>query len=348
MNLTLAFIGYGNVGQGLTEILKDKKELLEHRYNFSFKIVAIADKAMGSVFHEKGLDPGQLLDIVRNKSKLTSYPGAATGWNSYQTIENCNADVIIEITPTDINSGEPATSHIKNALNAGRHVITTNKGPSALHHKEIVNLAAENSVHYLYEGTVMSGTPLFKTAEEGLAGTEILGIRGIFNGTTNFILSSMENGMSYQDALQRAQQLGYAESDPAADVEGWDVAAKLLILANVMMGSSLRLEDISVTGIKDFKETYIVEAKDEGRRWKLIGEISRHNGGLVASVSPQKLDTKDPLNHILYTDNAVTFQTDIMGPVTLIGAGAGRKETGFSILSDLLEMHRLTETHKNN
>jgi homoserine dehydrogenase len=192
----------------------------------------------------------------------------------------------------------------------------------------------------MIEGTVMSGTPVINLAENTLAGNDISAVKGILNGTTNFILTNMEAGRSYEDVLDEAQKLGYAEADPTADVEGYDALAKVTILANVLMGENVKPDDIPCKGITQITLEDIDKAKAEGKRWKLIGEVKREGGKVSASVSPQMVDLSHPLAGVMGAVNAVTFSTDLMGDVTVNGPGAGKIETGYSILIDMLEINR--------
>lgn len=340
MKFNLTFIGFGTVGQGLTEILINKKEFLKKEHDFEYSIVAIADILKGSIYDEKGLDPQKLLSLVKDTGKIDLYPGGIKGWDSLKTIKETNTDIIIEVSYTDIKTGEPATSHIKAAFEKGKHVVTSNKGPSALRHRELLEMAEKYRVFYKIEGTVMSGTPVINTALKSLAGCSINRIKGILNGTTNYILTNMEQGKSYEQALNKAQELGYAEADPTGDVEGWDALAKVLILSNVVMGGNIKIKDAEREGITKISLQDIEQAKKEGSRWKLIGEIDKRDGKIKTKVTPQKLPLSDPLANIMGATNAITFETDLMGPITIIGAGAGRTETGFSILTDLLDINR--------
>ena len=182
----------------------------------------------------------------------------------------------------------------------------------------------------------MAATPSIATGVELLAGCTIHEARGILNGTTNYILTQMESGLSYADALRQAQQLGYAETDPTADVEGWDAAAKVLILMAGLFGQRVAVSDLSVTGITGITQADIEDAKKSGERYKLIASATATGG----SVQPMRLPLSDPLAHVGGATNAITFSTDLMGNITLIGAGAGKLETGYALLADLLAIHR--------
>ena len=337
----IALIGFGTVGQGLCEILLSKQDYLKKQYDFEWEIVAVSDMLKGSLYAAEGLDVRAMLDLVRNGKSLEEYAGnAQTGWDALKTIRKSNADIVCEMTYTDIKTGQPATDHCRAALESGKHAVTSNKGPAALFYKELAELARKNKVRFLIEGTVMSGTPVLNLARNELAGNSITAVRGILNGTTNFILTNMEAGRPYEDVLKEAQELGYAEADPTADVEGFDALAKVTILANVVMGADLKPDDIPCKGITSITLADIEEARSEGKRWKLIGEVKKENGTISASVAPMKIELAHPLAGVSGAVNAVTFSTDLMGDVTVTGAGAGRIETGFSILTDILEIHR--------
>jgi homoserine dehydrogenase len=345
MEHKLGLIGCGTVGQGLLQILNDKKDFLRDALGFEVKVVAISDKLKGSLLVPEGIDIPGVLAVLGAGKGLADYAKAAPGQveplDPLDMIERTDADIIAEMTYTDIKTGEPATSYIKKALRLGKNVVTSNKGPAALHYHEIQTLARQNGVQFRIEGTVMSGTPVFHLAESGLAGNTIREVKGILNGTTNFILTKMETeGMDYGPALALAQKLGYAEADPTADVEGFDALAKVVILSNVLLGGSLKTSDVPCKGISAISKADVEAAKAQGFRYKLIGHTKLENGVVTASVSPQRLPVTDPLAGVMGAQNALTFDTDLMGKVTIQGAGAGKLETGFAILSDILAVHR--------
>ena len=340
MKYRLIFIGFGVVGQGLTEILVNKKDRLKEKYGFDYEIVAVSDKLKGAVADSKGLPGQELLDFAGQGRNLNDFPGEAAGLNPLKTIQQIEGDILIEVTYTDVITGQPATMHCRRALEKGMHVVTTNKGPAALFYRELKKLADKKNVGFGIEGTVMSGTPVINTSLESLAGCTISRVRGILNGTTNYILTEMERGKPYETALKKAQELGYAEADPAGDVEGWDALAKVLILANVVMGRPLKIVDVSRQGISEISLEDIEQARRENKRWKLIGEVSSGNGPVKARVGPEKVPLSDPLAGVMGVVNGITFETDLLAAVTITGAGAGKTETGFSLLADILAIHR--------
>jgi homoserine dehydrogenase len=333
--MRLLLLGFGTVGQGLAELLIEKKGVLGQDYGLDVKVVGIADMLKGSVYNPDGVDLGQALELVTGGKKISDLAGAFDG-DALAMIEKAEADMMVEATYTDIKTGQPATSHIRAALSKGMHVTTTNKGPTALFFDELNQLAREKGVKFLYEGTVMSGSPMLNLVRETLAGCVISEVKGILNGTTNYILTRMEEGLAYEDALKKAQELGYAEAVPDADVLGWDALAKVTIIANAIFGVKAKPDQFPCEGITGITADAIVDAKGRGKRYKLIGKVWREGDAVKASVSPEEIDLSHPLAGVMGGTNAVTFTTDVLGEVTIVGPGAGRAETGYSALIDVI------------
>jgi homoserine dehydrogenase len=334
MKHKLALIGFGNVGHGLVSILAEKREALARQHGFEFDIVAVSDIMKGTALAPKGIDPAALL---ARPNGVLSHSG---GQDTVAVIRESNATIVVEITYTDLNTGQPATSHIEAAFETGKHAVTTNKGPLALNYSKLVAMAEKKKLQFRFEGTVMAGTPLISLGTRNLAGCDVSEIRGIFNGTTNYILTRMGEGMPYAAALKKAQELGYAEADPTGDVEGFDTMGKVMILANVFMGGALKMDAIARTGITGIRPEDIRRAEAEGKRWKLVGRLRREGTAVSGSVAPEPLPLSNPLSSVSGATNAAQFVTDLLGEVTVVGPGAGRKETGFAVLSDLLDIHR--------
>ena len=336
----LAMIGFGNVGQGFARILQERSEELAQQAGAAFRIVAVSDMLKGSVYNPDGLDIDTLLSTVSETGKLDGVDAPERGWDAEKTSADSNADVVIEISYTDLETGEPALTYIRKALEAGKHVVTTNKGPVALQYPALAKLAREKNLEIGVEGTVQSGTPALRLGQDLLVGAGVHKVQGILNGTTNYILTQMESGATYEDALKDAQDKGYAEADPAGDVEGHDAAGKVVIIANLLMGLPLTMSDVACEGITKLTPDDINAAKKAGERWKLIGSVEKTAEGYNASVKPTRLPLTHPLASVADATNAVTYSTDLLGDVTLVGPGAGRTETGYALLGDLLAIHR--------
>ena len=293
----------------------------------------------GSAYNPDGLDLEKVMAMAADGTSISEYPDGGCDWDALTMIEKAEADAMLELTYTDIKTGQPATDHVRAALARGLHVTTSNKGPLALFSNELIELADANGVDFLYEGTVMAGTPLLNLLQQTLAGSAISEMKGILNGTTNYILTQMEEGMDYAAALKQAQELGYAEAVPDADVLGWDALAKVTILANTVFGASLAPDDSPCTGITEITSEQIEAAAADGKRYKLIGRVWVDGDTVRASVEPQLMDLSHPLAGVGGATNAMTITTDTLGDVTIVGPGAGRRETGFALLIDLIAIN---------
>ncbi|MBA7604385.1 hypothetical protein ES703_11505 [subsurface metagenome] len=341
--MKIALIGCGTVGRGLLELINEKQLILTQKYNLDPIVSAISDPVVGSVYNEGGLDLNKILSLLETDNNIKNYSNGITGWDSLKTIKESNADVIVEATPTNLETGEPGLTHIRTALKSGKDVATTNKGPIALAYHELKALTLNNRCELRFEGTVLAGTPALNLALLTLAGIEIKEVRGIVNGTTNYILTRMESGMSYDEALREAQEKGYAEAKPDADVKGWDALAKIIIIANVLMGGNLKVVDVEREGIDGISKEDVEKALGNNKHWKLIARAWRGDGEIKASVSPKELSEDDPLARIMGVTNAINFTTDVLREVTISGPGAGKRETGFALLSDLIDIYRFKE-----
>ncbi len=344
-NYRLALIGFGNVNQGLAEILRDQKSFLAEAYGVSFTIVGVSALSKGSIYQPDGFQASELLEAVQRDGNLDRVAAAQRGWDALTLITNSNAEIVVEASYTDLQTGQPAISYVRGALETGKHVVTSNKGPVALCYAELAELARQKSRLFGVEGTVMSGTPAIHLGHEVLRSAIIRKVEGILNGTTNYILTNMEMGVSYQDALAEAQKQGYAEADPTGDVEGFDAAGKVVILSQILFDRPIAMGEVERTGISQLTLEDIQQAKQAGERWKLIGSLEEKDGKLKATVSPVRLPLSHPLAGVSGATNAITYDTQILGRVTLIGPGAGRQQTGYALLSDLLAIHKAQSIH---
>lgn len=336
--MRVILVGLGVLGQGLLGHLVARGPELADRYGLRVKIVAALDTS-GAVVQPAGIDPAALLKAKRSPSGLASIqPGFRPGRRALEIIHTVDADVVVEVTPTNILDGEPALSYIRGALKSGRHVVTANKGPIALAMGHLLSLAEEQGVLLRFSGTVGGGTPILDLARLSLRGERITQIAGILNGTTNYILTRMGEGREFADVLAEAKRQGYAEANPSYDIEGTDAAIKLTILANWVMGAKLHVTDVATRGIAGITRADVERAKAQGKALKLIARFD----GTRASVMPELLPASDPLN-VPGALNAVTFTTEDLGPVTLVGKGAGGRETASALLRDLIDIHIQTK-----
>lgn len=332
-------VGCGTVGRGaIGRLQAAAPELSSHGCEAA--IVGVVDPVRGSVVHQGGMDPGRLLGMLEAGTRLDAYPGAGKVDGVAVALARGNVDVMFEATPTDLATGGAGLEHVRAALAAGVHVCTTNKGPIALAYPELRDLAAAHGAQLRCEGTVMSGTPVLNLVDAGLAGAGVRGVRGVLNGTCNFIISEMERGADYAAALADAQARGYAETDPRGDVEGYDAAAKVCILANLVLGAGITLADVRRQGITGLDAAAVRSAPAEGARWRLVGEARRAPTGWSATVGPRRLPADDPLARAEGVANVLVFETEALGDVCITGPGAGADATGHALVADLLAIHR--------
>jgi homoserine dehydrogenase len=349
LKFNIAFIGFGTVGQGLAQILTEKRDFLKSKLGFEYNVVAISDIKKGSVAYENGLDMLKILHLARKTGTILGYEFGQKGLSSVETILESNADIIVEVTWTDLETGNPGLTHIKKSLAARKHVVTTNKGPIALAYHELKQIAEKYDVFLRFEGTVLSGTPTFNLSGEGLAGTSIRSVKGILNTTTNYILTEMERGKSFEEALKKVQMLGYAELDPTMDIDGWDATAKVTILANVIMDGDVNVREVERSGIAGISPSDILKARRARGKIRLVAEARRENRDIKVRVSPQTIPFKNIFAHVNGNLNALTIATDVLDDVTIIGPGAGGREAGYALLNDMLAIERaLTVSPKNS
>jgi len=331
--MRIILIGCGVVGKSFARILIHREAELVKNYGFHPRVVAIVDKE-GAAINPKGLDLEKMLSLnVEKGTVAASREYGRPAMLALDVIESVEAEAMVEVTPTNIKDGEPGLSHIKTAFKTGKHVVTTNKGPLALALPALTELADYNKVCLRFSGTVGAGTPVLELAKKCLLGDRIVSIRGILNGTTNYILTEMdEKHITFQQALEQAQKLGYAETDPSMDVDGLDAACKLVIMANWIMNKKVTLKDVSIQGIRNVTLQTLEEAAKRNCMIKLIGSI---NGNL--KVKPTEISRRDPIS-VGGVLNAVTFVSEFAGEETIIGRGAGGMETASAILRDLLDI----------
>ncbi len=329
--MKIQIIGFGNIGQGFAKVLQDKRDFLKDKYGIDPVVVSITD-ITGTIVStdENGVDLAKALEAIKDGG-ITSYPGAVD-MDGIKAIKEVDADLVLELTPSNIKDGEPGLSHMLAAMDEGKHVVTSNKGPLAIEFGKLKKKAESKGVEFRFEASVGGAMPIINLANEVLSGDTIHAIEGILNGTTNYILSRMtKEGTPFDIVLREAQELGIAEADPSYDVDGIDTASKLVILANAIMGMDASIKDVEVCGIRRITPEAVRLANARGLAIKLIGEVRNSN----LEVAPRLVPVNHPLNvgGIL---NVALFQTDIAGDITLVGKGAGAIETNSAILSDII------------
>jgi homoserine dehydrogenase len=295
-----------------------------------WRLTGIATRRNGWLAHPDGLNPLAILNGHWPAPHHGTPPRNVRDW-----LEQAKADVMFEASSLDVHTGRPAIDHIKAALALGAHAISVNKGPivHALH--ELTSLAREKGKKFLYEATVMDGVPIFSMFPLGLPATELRGFVGVLNSTTNVVLTEIEKGRSFEEGVKRAQAIGVAETDPSADLDGWDAAVKVAVLAIVLMNAPVRLDQVRRTGIRDLSEEKIRSVRASGMRYKLVCRAQRRGDGVDCSVQPELLLASDPLANLDGTSSAVRFDLDVFG-LSLVEHNPGIEATGYGMLADFL------------
>jgi len=322
--INIVLMGFGNVGKAFYQLLREKRDVCRNRY---------------------GLDP-VLVAVFRSRGGCDRFPGFDEGsggeleWNpglGFESVLSGQAPgVMIECTPGFTGSGDPGLTHIRGALNRRWHVVTANKAPLVVDWSGLMKLAKEHHRQLRISGATAAALPTVDVAEVALAGTDIERVEGILNGTTNYILTQVREGRAFEEALREAQERGIAETDPRNDVEGWDTAYKILLLANVIFEADLKLEDIRVEGITGLSDEQIRSGRVPGHELKLLGRICRDAGGLELEVRPRVIEKDHPLFGVDNTEKGIAFWTDTMSAVTVIGGKSDPRATAAAMLKDLL------------
>jgi homoserine dehydrogenase len=287
------------------------------------------------------LDARAAADALAKDGNLHGVPGVRREPVPLETIlKETPVDFVCDATPTNYETGQPSLGILQTALRCGANAVTCSKGGVGKDLHGLKKLAEENCVSMRFESSVLSGTPLIDLVRGPLAGCDISRVEGIVNGTTNYILTRMEEGMGYGEALAEAQRLGYAEADPTGDVEGFDAAIKVCIMAAEFFGFPLAIGDVDRTGIANVTAAEVAAAKADGKRIKLIAGVERADGGVRGYVRPTAIPLSHPLAGVAGVTNAATIATDNLGEITIVGPGAGARETAQGLLSDMLELAR--------
>ncbi|MBR5740317.1 MAG: homoserine dehydrogenase [Firmicutes bacterium] len=327
--IRIALIGFGNVGQAFQRMLERKKQDIIDEYGIEPVITAICTGSRGGVLMPEGIDVDALSDECFSRNL-----------DAFKIIESGEYDLMVELTPINIMTGQPATDHIRRALELGKHVITANKGPIAWHYRELRDLAASKGVQFRYEATVMDGAPVYNLVQETLLGCKVTEVKGILNATTNFVLTEMEKGVSFEDAVEEGRRQGFVEADPSMDLDGWDASAKLTALMNVLMDVSITPLDISRTGIGGITQKNLEDAAAQGKKIKLLCHGSMVDGKPVGTVEPTLVDLNDLAAIMDATMSYVTINTDLTGEMTMVEHAFEPEidHTAYGVLSDLLRI----------
>ncbi|KAF0109017.1 MAG: homoserine dehydrogenase [Anaerolineaceae bacterium] len=335
----LALLGFGNVGRAFARLLLRKEAELESDYGINFIVTGIATGRHGIAMDPDGLDLGQALALVESGGALATISKLPIT-DTLDFVNSVPADVLFENSPVNHENGEPAASYLRIALERGMHAVTANKGPVVHAYRELTDLAAKMKRKFYFESTVMDGAPIFSLFRSALPAAKVTSFRGILNSTTNLILGRMENGESFEDAVKYCQQIGLAETDPAADVDGWDAAVKVAALVTVLMGIPLTPQEVERAGIRAITPEKIAAAKAEGKRWKLVCTAEREGEKVKGRVAPELVDASSPLYHVDGSSSIVKFCTDTLSSLSIVEQDPGPETTAYGLLADFINAAR--------
>ena len=326
----LCLLGFGNVNRALLGLLRKKEADLRQR-GIVWRVTGVASRRMGWLADAEGLDVEALL-----KGKQTNHERRTRVSAAHEWLQAARADVLFEATSLSVADGQPAIEHIRAALECGAHAITANKGPVVHGYRELSALAAAKGRQFLFESTVMDGVPIFSLFRDNLPAVELRGLRGILNSTTNVILGGMEVGLSFEESLKKAQEMGVAETDPRHDIEGWDAAVKVAALVTVLMGTPIRLEEIEREGIGKLSGETVRAARAAGSPYKLVCRAQREGTQVRAGVRPEQVPLNDPMASVAGTSSILYLETDIFPGLAFTENSPGLEATAYGVLADFV------------
>ncbi|CUN83540.1 MULTISPECIES: hypothetical protein [Clostridium] len=334
--MDIGLIGFGGVGQALIKLLIDKESYLLQQYNLKINVKYII-KSNGGIYNASGINLSEILKVIDENINIKCHNEWKDNLNINDIIDNNDIDTLVELTSTNIETGEPGLTHIRKSLENNINVVTGNKGPILLDYKKLKVLADNNNVELKVGCTTGGALPSINGGIYDIAGSKIQSIEGVLNGTTNYILSKMANdNVDYKEALLEAQKVGIAESDPSLDVLGYDTASKIIILSNVLMNSDLKLEDLKINGIEEVRLDNIEKAKVRGNKIKLIGKVYKKDNLVKGYVTPIEIDENHPLYCVDYKNKGIYYKTDTLGDISIIGGASGTMNAAASILRDII------------
>lgn len=330
----LCILGFGNVGQNLVRLLERKSVELRERYSITYTITGVATRRMGWLANPEGLDVHALLD-GRPAPHLLPPPDNVRDW-----LAAANADVLFELTSLNPETGQPAIDHVRAALERGAHAITANKGTVVHAYHDLRALAALKGKRFLFEATVMDATPIFSLFRETLHAAQLLRFSGLLNSTTSVILAEIEKGYNLEEGIKRAQEMGITETDPSADIDGWDAAVKAVNIATVLMDKPIKLSDLHIEGIRGLEADRVRAARASGTPYKLVARAELKDGQVIASVSPEQVPISDPMGSASPGALVTHFELDTLPSLTLIQEDGGPDTTAYGTLCDFINAAR--------
>lgn len=340
MRLSLALVGFGNVGRAFARLLISRRAQLRAQYDLEFLVTGITTGRHGQAIDPGGMDLEHALALVERGERLDALSTEEAPRDVLQFIRACPADALFENTPVNHQTGRPAADYLRAALEQGMHAITANKGPVVHAYAELSALAAQKGRRFLFESAVMDGAPIFSLFRGSLPAANLIGFHGILNSCTNLLLGQMEQGQPFDEAVAYAQSIGITETDPSADIDGWDAAIKVAALSTVLMNVPLKPQEIEREGIRGITPQMIDSARAAGERWKLVCRARREDGRVVGKVAPERVAPTSPLYGIEGTSSYVQFELDVLPGLGIVESDPGPLTTAYGLLADLINAVR--------
>ena len=331
----ISVLGFGVAGKAFARILLANREQMIKDKGVEPIVISITTGSRGSLYNPDGLDLAEAVRQLEEEGKFDPEYKDYAVLDSMTVAETIDYDVLLELTPLNIFTGQPAADHIRTALKRGKHAVSANKGPLAWYYKELKDLAKANNCCFFFETTVMAGVPIFDMADSSMQYCKVDKIEGILNATTNFILKEMGKGTSYEDTLKMGRERGFLEADPSMDTDGWDATAKLTVLMNVLMDANLTPDKVDRTGISGVTPEEIKAAAERGNIIKLMCRGFRNaDGTITAKVAPEEV----PANNSFANDElvaVVSIYTDLLGKLDIMQYGLETSVTGYGVFIDV-------------
>lgn len=337
--ISIALMGFGNVGQAFARLVLKKQELLKKEHELEFIITGIYTKNHGTAINSGGVNLQRALEFISQGTSLSNLSEDNRVLAPESFINDSSAEIFVESTPLNPYDGQPALSYNKIALNRGKHVVTANKGPVVFGHKELTGLAKDRNKGFYFESAVMDGAPIFSLFRETLPLIELKGFTGILNSCTNYLLDLMNTGFTLDEAVENAQKIGITETDPSADIDGWDASIKVAALITVLMGIPTTPQQVKRTGIREITPEMIKNALENGEKWKLVCNAKRQGSRLLeASVQPERIKNDSQLYLVNGTSSFVQFESDVLPGLGILEKDPGPETTAYGILSDIMSI----------
>jgi homoserine dehydrogenase len=334
--ISLALVGFGNVGRSLARLLLRKHDRFVHERDLEIIVTGITTARHGTAIDPHGIDLEKALALVESHQLLDGLSKVTKPGSVMEFIQATPADALMENTPVNHHDGQPAIDYLRAGLLRGMHAITANKGPVVHAYKELTELASKQGRRFLFESAVMDGTPIFSMFRSCLPAADLIGFKGILNATTNLILKQMEAGLTFDQAIEVARAIGIVEADPSEDVDGWDAAIKISALVTVLMDIPLKPQEVDREGIRAITPQMVQEAKMAGERWKLVCTARREGNKVLATVKPQRVKPDSPFYHVFGSSSFVQFETDVLPGLGILEGETGTEATAYGLLADLL------------